>query len=157
MAATSTLEEALPVAALLHRSVLSLSRRLRAAHDTSRLSSSRLSVMSLLRRGGPSSPSALAQRLQVQPQSLSRLLNDLEARRFVSRSIDHEDRRRNLVTLTAEGLGALVSEAEERRTMLAEAIVRELTGTERELAGLAAGLIDRLANSLPPEDQVREI
>ncbi len=145
-------DEALRTATLLQRSALNLSRRLRDARRTNSLSITRLIVLGLLRREGPSSPSAIAERLKIQPQSLTRLLGDLETRTLVSRSADPLDRRRNLVQLTDAGSNALTNDVDERRTRLAEAIVRELTPTERELVCLVAGLMDRLATALPPQD-----
>ncbi len=147
MTDTAASDEALQVATMLHRSVLGLSRRLRAARRSNQLSTSRLTVLGLLRREGPVSPSQLASWLRIQPQSLTRLLADVEAKGLVRRTPDIEDRRRNMVEITPAGLQALASDADERRARLAEAIDAELTPTERDVVALAAGLMDRLANA----------
>ncbi len=148
MTDTTATDEALLVATMLHRSVLGLSRRLRAARRSNQLSTSRLTVLGLLRRQGPVSPTQLASWLRIQPQSLTRLLADVQSKGLVRRAPDIEDRRRNMVEITPAGLQALASDADERRARLAEAMDSELTPTERDVVALAARLMDRLADAL---------
>ena len=148
MADMHATDEALHVATMLHRSVLGLSRRLRDARRTNQLSTSRLTVLALLRRDSPISPTDLANRLRIQPQSLTRLLADLQAGDLVRRAADVADRRRNMVEITPAGLQALASDTDERRARLAEAIEAELTPSERDMIGIAARLVDRLSDAL---------
>lgn len=48
-------------------------------------------------------PSSLANELQLSPSRLSRILDSLETRGFLTRSISEADRRTILINLTAEG------------------------------------------------------
>jgi DNA-binding MarR family transcriptional regulator len=63
---------------------------------------------------GPMDVGDLRSRLAAPKQSLARNLNQLEARHFVRRETDPNDRRRRLVTLTPEGQ-TFTREATERR------------------------------------------
>jgi DNA-binding MarR family transcriptional regulator len=64
-------------------------------------------VMLALREGGSSSQAALGRRLNIDRSDLHAVLNDLEAKGFVERIRDDNDRRRNMVALTQSGARAL--------------------------------------------------
>ncbi len=49
----------------------------------------------------------LAKKMHVAPASLTRVLERLEQRKFITRAIDPTDRRRIVVTITPEGLDVL--------------------------------------------------
>jgi DNA-binding MarR family transcriptional regulator len=82
------------------------------------LSMAKLGVLGRLYRNGTTTPTALAAYLRIQPQSLTRLLADLQRRKLITRRPDEADRRQSLL---------------------------ELTPAEQELLRIAAGLMDRLA------------
>jgi DNA-binding MarR family transcriptional regulator len=86
----------------------------------------------------------LATREHIQPQSLTRLLSFLEERGFVSRQQDETDRRRLLITITAEGKKALSADVRRKEAWLARVIEQALSPDERELLFHASGLLDRL-------------
>jgi DNA-binding MarR family transcriptional regulator len=129
----------------LHRSALRLLRLLRDTLPAKGLGGTKLSVLGRLYRNGASTPSALAVYLRVQPQSLTRLIGDLERRMLISRRPDTADRRQSLLEITEAGGRLLGEEMQAQRNSLERLMVRELSATERELLRLAAGLIDRLA------------
>ena len=64
----------------------------------------------------------LAKKLSLSPTSLTRVLERLESRQLVDRSIDREDRRRIWVSLTPEGRNMLDTIKPWNDTPLAKAL-----------------------------------
>jgi DNA-binding MarR family transcriptional regulator len=129
----------------LHRSALRLLRVLRDTRPAKGLSSSKLAVLGRLYQDGLSTATALAGYLRIQPQSLTRLVADLERRKLITRRQDDADRRKSLLDITDAGTRLLMVEIGAQRVKLAETMAKELTVTERELLRLAAGLMDHLS------------
>ena len=75
------------------RSVTRLGRLLGASMPKGELSPMKLSALGILRRAGPLSASALAVRLGILPQSLTRILADLESEGLLTRTRDARDAR----------------------------------------------------------------
>lgn len=121
-----------------------LMRRLRSEH---RFPFSQGSVLGRLDREGPQSVSDLAVSERVRPQSMAQTVADLEAEGLVERRPDPGDRRRALVSLTAEGRAALLIDRRRRDGWLAGAISGELTLEEQAVLGEAVELIRRLAEA----------
>jgi DNA-binding MarR family transcriptional regulator len=132
-------------AVALRRSLSALNRRLRAARRDRELSAGKLSVLGHLHRDGPATPGALAQAEAVQPQSLTRLLAELEAADLVSRRQDLDDRRQFLMEITPAGRELVRRDALDKVVWLARAIETHLSPTEARLLRLAGELLDRLA------------
>jgi DNA-binding MarR family transcriptional regulator len=131
-----------------------LQRRLRrestAAGDGA-LSPGRVALLGHLSRASvPLTPGELAAADGLQPQSVTRLLADLEGRGWVTRRRDERDGRQARIALTREGRSALARDAEVRDTWLAQAITRELSPAERALLRAAADLLVRVCESPPP-------
>src|SRR3954466_5435768 len=61
------------------------------------------SVLAVLGEGASAAQSAIASALAIDPARLVALLDSLESRGFVQRQRDPEDRRRHVVTITADG------------------------------------------------------
>jgi DNA-binding MarR family transcriptional regulator len=78
-------------------------RRLRAAHAAHDLTPRQFFVLGLLFDHGPLGQSELGSALGTDPSILVTLLNPLEERGWLRRERDPADRRRHLVTLTADG------------------------------------------------------
>jgi Transcriptional regulators len=135
----------------LHRSVARLFHRLRVTRVAGGLSMAKLGVLSLLRREGVATATAMADCLGVQPQSLTRLLADSEKEGIIKRQPDQVDRRRSLIEITPAGMRLLTEEARKRETRLAAAMIRALTPTEQELLRLAGSLMDRVADAIEPD------
>jgi len=137
--------DTLRIATELRRSLARLNRRLRLQTHERGLSDAKHSLLGHLYRDGATTPGALAIAEAVKPQSVTRVLAELERSGLVMRSQDEADRRQCKVELTAEGRDVLQREAQQRALWLASAMDSHLTPIERELLGLAAKLLDSLA------------
>jgi DNA-binding MarR family transcriptional regulator len=133
-------------AAHLRRAVMRLARRLRAARPMGTVSLGKLSILGHLQARGAMTPGDLALLEQSQPQTLTRVLAELEGHRLISRTQDPADRRRAIVAITHEGSRVLLEDMRQRDTWLADAMARALTPTEQQLLRLAADLLDRLVD-----------
>lgn len=129
----------------LRRSLAQLNRRLRLQTHERGLSAAKHSLLGHLYRDGASTPGALATAEAVKPQSVTRVLAELERSGLVMRTQDEADRRQFKVELTDQGRDTLQREAQQRALWLASAMDSHLTLIERELLGLTAKLLDRLA------------
>jgi DNA-binding MarR family transcriptional regulator len=126
------------------RSIVRLVRRLRLERADEALSLFKLSILGMLYRKGAVTATGLAAREHIRPQSLTRLLASLEKRGFVSRQPDGADRRRLLITLTAEGKKALAADTLRKEVWLAKEMERALSPDECGLLLQASRLLDRL-------------
>jgi len=145
----NVLEEPSPTATdtanQLHRSALRLFRVLRATRPAKGLTLSKAGVLGYLYRDGKTTLTELAAYLRVKPQSLTRLLADLEQRGLVLSRSNGEDRRENLLEITEAGAQLLIEDIHGQRVRLAQVIEKELTPAECELLRIAADLMDRVA------------
>ena len=144
-AAKETLDVALDIANQLHRSALRLLRVLRTVRSVDGLGMSKLGVLGRLYQDGTATATELAAYLRVQPQSLTRLVDDLEKRSLITRRSDIKDRRQSLLEITKTGEQVLTETVRDQRESLAQTILDVLTPAEQELLRLSAGLIDKLA------------
>jgi DNA-binding MarR family transcriptional regulator len=141
---------ALEIATRLHRSTTALGRRLRATRRDRDLTPAKLLVLGLLRRDGGTLPKDVAARLGVKPQSLTRVLAELDRRGYIARSTDATDRRRTPLALTRAGDAALTRDVRLRRERLARAIGTLSTEAQHVLA-TASTLLDQLTDIVEPE------
>lgn len=133
----------------LHYSALRLVRLLRTDRaKKNNLSWSGLAVLGRLNQKGEATATELAALFRVQPQSLTRLIAELERDRLITRQPNEADRRQNLLKITEAGARILIEDIGHQRDLLAKTIAEVLTPTELELLRLAAGLIDRLAEAI---------
>jgi len=141
------------LAAALMRGLMKLGRRMRAVpRDGPRsLSLSGVSILGALRRLGPMPAARLAEEQRLQPQSLSRLIADLEKKKLISRARDKSDARVLLLSITPLGMELLRDEMRARRAWLGEALA-ELTAAERATLKQGALLMERLAGWESAED-----
>jgi DNA-binding MarR family transcriptional regulator len=109
------------------------------------------SILGHLYRDGPTTPGALAAAESVQPQSLTRVLADLEESGLAMRQQDELDRRQFYVEITAAGRESVECDARKRALWLASAMGAVLSPTEQELLRLAAQLLGRIADA--PSDR----
>ena len=121
-----------------------LARRLRAERPADALSSNKVGVLSHLYRFGASSPGDIAAAERQRPQSLTRVFAELESAGLVARAPNESDRRGAVLALTAAGGEALRRDMGHRDAWLADAL-EELSDREVDVLGLAAGIMDRLA------------
>jgi len=127
--------------------VASLGRRLRGERPEHGVSLAKLSVLGRLYRLGPTSAAMLASQERIKPQSLTRLLANLEQRGFLKRRPDESDGRRTLIEITTAGKEVLTRNMRQRDAWLALAMSTELSATEQELLRIAAPLLERLADA----------
>jgi DNA-binding MarR family transcriptional regulator len=132
--------------ALIVRGVLRLSRRLRSERPDSTVSLSALSMLSTLHRSGPMPAARLAQAERLQPQSLSRLIAQLDQEGLIKRQPGKEDRRTLILEITEAGRRALSHDMTARRAWLEGAMRKVLVPGEREMLAHAAVAMLRLAN-----------
>jgi len=131
--------------ALIVRGVLRLGRRLRAER-AGVVSLSALGMLSTLHRVGPMPAARLAKAERLQPQSLSRLISQLERDGLIKRRPGEKDRRTLILEITAAGRQALSRDMAARRAWLEGAMRRVLVPGEREMLAHAAVAMLRLAD-----------
>lgn len=131
--------------AIIVRGVLRLGRRLRAERAGA-VSLSALAMLSTLYRVGPMPAARLAKAERLQPQSLSRLISQLERDGLIKRRPGEKDRRTLILEITAAGRQALSRDMAARRAWLEGAMRRALVPGEREMLAHAAVAMLRLAD-----------
>ena len=131
--------------AIIVRGVLRLGRRLRAERAGT-VSLSALGMLSTLHRVGPMPAARLAKAERLQPQSLSRLISQLERDGLITRHPGEKDRRTLILEITAAGRQALSRDMAARRAWLEGAMRRVLVPGEREMIAHAAVAMLRLAD-----------
>lgn len=142
---TARPDDALRAADALRRGLTRLYRRLRRVRADHGVSASKLSVLGRLHRAaGPLTAVELARLERLQPQSLTRIIADLDERGLVARRQDANDRRQVLIGITEAGRALLREDARRQTRWLAGAMAGGLTETERGILGLAAGILEKL-------------
>jgi DNA-binding MarR family transcriptional regulator len=138
--------EAHHVATMVRRSVTRLARRLRVERMDHDVPLSGLSVLAHLLRSGTLTATALAALEHVQPQSMTRTLNDLETSGLIVREPDESDRRQLRLVITLTGRALLMEDARRKDAWLAGVLAAELTEAEQDLLRIAARLLDRISD-----------
>lgn len=140
----STDAETLAAATQICRGATSLAARARVERRGA-LSLNQTAVLGQLVKGGAMTPGEIADRLRMQPQSLTRTFAALDESGHVRRTPDPGDGRQSLLGITAPGRRALAAEMRPRDAWVAKTIERELTPAERDVLVVAARLMERLA------------
>ena len=138
---------------LIVRGILRLSRRLRAERPDSSVSLSALGMLSTLHRMGPMPAARLAKAERLQPQSLSRLIAQMDSEGLIKRRSDEHDRRTLILEITPAGRQALSRDMTARREWLEGAMRRVLQPGERALLAHAAVAMLRLADEGQGNDE----
>ncbi len=129
----------------VRRSVTALSRQLRTLRASHGLSASKLSVLGRLHQTGQAVTAVeLARAARLQPQSLTRIIAELDAAGAVTRRPDPTDGRQVLIAISPAGYEILRQDAILQNAWIAEAMASRLTHTERALVGLALDVLARL-------------
>ncbi len=123
--------------------VLRLGRRLRAQRPVDSVSLSALSLMATLNEHGPMPAARLAERQRLQPQSLTRLLNDLEGKGLIARG-PGPDRRTLMLSLTPAGVAAFRYDIAARHRWLRDEMARLLDTDDQVLLAMAASVMLKL-------------
>lgn len=150
-------EEDVKAATKVRRSVTHLARRLRGLRSDHGISGSKLAILGwLFRESKPMTATELARLERLQPQSLTRIIAELDEQRLIGRTPAEEDRRQILIEITQAGRELLVVDAYRQNQWLAETMAATLTRAEREILAIAAGLLEKLASEPPESGQVNE-
>ena len=132
----------------LRTAMSNLQRRLRPTGRDGGPSIAKLSALGQLHRAGALPAAELARREGVKPQTLTRLLAELEAEGWLARTPHPVDGRQALLKLTRNGSALLGREMRRREAALTAAIAAELSEPEQALLRDACALIDRLADAM---------
>jgi DNA-binding MarR family transcriptional regulator len=131
------------VADRLHSAALHLLRRLRIEDESLGISAPRLSALSVLVFGGPRRIGELADAEQVEPPTMTRLVDGMERDGFVVRSPDPEDRRAVIVRATSMGEGALKKGRSQRVEALASQL-RTLPTEQLTILSRGVDVLERI-------------
>jgi DNA-binding MarR family transcriptional regulator len=131
----------------LRRSITRMARLLSASIPKGELTPMKLSALGILHRNGPMSARALALRLGILPQSLTRILADLEASDLLTRTRDLRDAREHILAVTPKALSIMREEGVRRDGLMRSAMQSALTPIEVELLLLAAKALNKLADN----------
>ncbi|WP_327010764.1 MarR family winged helix-turn-helix transcriptional regulator [Dactylosporangium sp. NBC_01737] len=104
-----------------------------------------LAVLMSLGHVGPVHQQRVSALIGVDPRNTVAVVDLLQRRGLVERAVDPGDRRRNTVTLTADGVD-LLTRLREQVDAVEDVLLGGLPGHERELLH---GLLSRLADTLP--------
>jgi DNA-binding MarR family transcriptional regulator len=134
------------LASELRLSVMRLRRRLaNERHPDNELSLNQMAVLGcLFRNGGALTIGELASSEKVQPPSMTRTVNCLEASGDVVRRPHETDGRQVVVELSDRGRERVLADRERRDAWLAQRL-RALTATERATLRQAAPILENLA------------
>jgi DNA-binding MarR family transcriptional regulator len=131
------------VADRLHSAAIHLLRRIRKVDEASGLSAARLSALSVLVFGGPTTVGGLARAEQVSAPTMSRLVSGLERDGFVVREADERDARAVRVRATAKGTRVL-QQGRQRRVAELDDLLDGLSAEELRTLGSAAEIMERV-------------
>ncbi len=126
--------------AALRGAVLILARRLRHQQAGDELSPSEAAVMGRVGRAGPMTPGQLARSEHVQPPSMTRIIERLEARGFLDRTPDPDDRRQVLVSRTEAGNDFVERSRAVRTAWLTQQMSKLEPDDQRTIAAATAAL-----------------
>ena len=101
--------------------------------------------LAALREFGPASQATLGRRTGMDRSDVVATVNDLVARHHAQRTRDQEDRRRNVITITSNGL-AHYRRLDKLLVEVQAMLLAPLTGTERQLL---MQFLNRILESAP--------
>lgn len=127
----------------LHSSAIRLLRSLRQADESSGLTASRLSALSVIVFSGQIALGGLAQAEQVRPPTMTRIVNALQQQQLVTKIADLNDGRLIRIAATTRGKRELLRGKARRVQQLARAI-RGLSARERRNLHAALKTIQQL-------------
>src|SRR5688500_13829113 len=138
-----SLSSMIEVADRLHSAAIHLLRRIRKVDEASGLSAARLSALSVLVFGGPTTVGGLARAEQVSAPTMSRLVSGLERDGFVVREAAEDDARAVRVRATPKGRRTLMQGRERRVTELVQ-LLEDVSADEVRTLGSAADILERV-------------
>ena len=148
MTSTDQSPEVAEVADRLHSAAIHLLRQVRRVDEESGLSAARLSALSVLVFGGPTTLGELARAEQVSAPTMSRLMSALERDGLVQRAPHAEDRRAVVIAATPEGR-TILERGRTRRIAELVGLLDGLAPGDLEVLGAASRLVEQIS-ALPP-------
>lgn len=148
---TSPAREVDAVADRLHSAAIHLLRRLRVEDEALGISAPRLSVLSVLVFAGPMRIGELAHAEQVEPPTMTRLVDGLQRDGYVAREPDPDDARAVRVRATAQGTKAL-RRGQARRVRALSAALVDLSPTDLGSVADGVDVLERTLSEHPPSD-----
>jgi DNA-binding MarR family transcriptional regulator len=136
----------------LRRSITRMARLLGASMPKGELSPAKLSALGILRRDGPMTASTLSSRLGIRPQSLTRILADVEGAELLIRTRDPRDSREHILAVTPKAVALMRDEGVRRDKLMRQTMQQVLTPVEIELLQLSAKLLNKLADGWSSPD-----
>lgn len=127
----------------LHSASIHLLRRLRVEDEALGISAPRLSALSVLVFAGPMRIGELAATEQVEPPTMTRLVDGLERDGYVAREPDPEDARAVRVRATSKGARAL-RKGRQRRLEAFSILLGGLSPTELASLGDGVAVLERV-------------
>jgi DNA-binding MarR family transcriptional regulator len=134
------------VADRLHSAAIHLLRRVRKQDSATGEGPARLSALSVLVFGGPSTLGQLAAAEQVRPPTMSRIVAALQASDLVEIIPDPSDARRIQIRATTRGI-QLLNEGRRCRVTSLAAQLEAFSPSELEILKSAADLIERVSRN----------
>ena len=135
----------------LRESIMALTRQLRRHRPDNGLTLGQQQVLGEVSRAGVTTPAELATRIHVRVQSLTDAINTLETRGLIARRPDVDDRRRQLIEITADGMSLLEADRAERDAWLHAAMRERLSDLEFDLLMLVAPVLRKVADAEGPQ------
>jgi DNA-binding MarR family transcriptional regulator len=129
-------------AARLRRSVTRLNRRLRQ-NSLADVSPAQASMLATIEKLIKPTLGDLAKAEQIQPPSVTRLVQSLVDASLCTRTVDEQDRRVQRVALTAQGRKELQS-IRRKKTVWLSSRLEELTTSEQKKAAELATLLEKI-------------
>lgn len=133
------------MAARLRLAATRLARRLRQEAGTG-LTPSQLSALATVHNHGPLTLGALAEREQVAPPSITKVVTKLEADGLLRRTPDRDDRRFSNAQTTPAG-AALVDESRRRKTAWLTDQIHQLAVEDRRRLAAALDVLEQLTST----------
>lgn len=130
----------------LRMAIVRLARRMRLERAEDDLRDHQLSVLFVLLREGPITIGALSELERVSPPSMTRTVNVMVEAGYLTRTSADDDGRRVVIEVTDAGRRA-GSEIRRRRQAWFSSVLEALSDDEQAALGVAAGLLQRLADS----------
>ncbi|MEO1136933.1 MAG: MarR family transcriptional regulator [Pseudomonadota bacterium] len=134
----------LEIADELHSAAIHLLRVLRKQDAEAGLSAPKLSVLSVLAFGGTATLKTLAAVEQVSRPTMTKLIQELEADDMVKRQTNPDDRRNQLISITAKGKSVFGTARRKRLDALARQVA-DLSKSDRQAVVKAIAPLRKLS------------
>ena len=148
MTSTDQPLEPAEVADRLHSAAIHLLRRIRRVDEESGLSAARLSALSVLVFGGPTTLGQLARAEQVTAPTMSRLVSALQRDGLVERTPHADDRRAVVIGATRAGR-TILERGRARRIAELVGLLDGLAPSDLAVLAAASRLVEQVS-ALPP-------